>query len=58
MGYLQLIREMEKRRDHSMTKETVWKVVKGAGTIAVTLITVSAEVLKEVWRQYSEKRKN
>ena len=49
---------MEKRRDHSMTKETVWKVVKGAGTIAVTVITVSAEVLKEVWRQYSEKRKN
>lgn len=41
-----------------MTKETVWKVVKGAGTIAVTLITVSAEVLKEIWRQYSEKRKN
>ena len=44
------------RKEHfCMTGETVWKVVKAAGTIVVTILTESVEVLNDILKNRKTK---
>lgn len=38
-----------------MTGESIWKVVKAAGTIVVTILTEAAEVLKNILKDRKTK---